>query len=136
MGIIKSFILNKIRQMRTYFKPYIKGIKLFSFLFIIVFNTFLVIRKKDKLSLNIEESIRSNLPVDKNYLAINNSPFRKLDKADEVKLNLLLSKKNSNLAEIYVFDHKCRINDTLFLVEVFVDRQNNIKALDKPIKFH
>jgi len=116
-------------------KPYIKGLKLFSFLFIIIVSTFIFIRKKDRLSLNIEEKIKNNLVVDKNYLAVENSPIRKLSKTDKQKLNILSNIKTCDLADIYILDHKFRINDTLFLVQVFVDKENNVKALDKPIKF-
>lgn len=117
-------------------KKYIKGFKLFSFLIIIIGSTFIVIRKKDKLSISIEQEIKNNLEVDKNYFAINNSTIRKLTKQDKAKLNLISNLKIYNQDELYILDHKCRINDTLYLVQVFVDKENNVKALDKPTKVH
>lgn len=135
MGVISNLIVNIVKQFRNFMKPYIKGLKLFSFLFIIIVSTFIFIRKKDRLSLNIEEKIKNNLVVDKNYLAVENSPIRKLSKTDKQKLNILSNIKTCDLADIYILDHKFRINDTLFLVQVFVDKENNVKALDKPIKF-
>lgn len=136
MGIIKNFLINILIQIRTLIKPFIKGLKLFSFLLLIIVCTFSVIRKRDKLSLNIEEGVKNNLPVSRNYIAINNSSIRKLSKADKSKFNSILNKKISNYKEINTLDHRYRINDTLFSVQVFFDRNNDIKAIDKPIKIH
>ena len=121
--------------MRNFFKrlkPYVKGFKLFSFIFIIISGTLYFIRKADLLNRHVSLAVKNSLTVDKNYLSVNTSAPTSLTKADRnlvFKLGL-----DSNISGIYKVNHKCRINDTLNSVIVFVDKDSIVRAIQKPIK--
>lgn len=116
-------------------KKYRKIIKLLLYMGVLLFGTYCLIRKVDKLSMNVMESVKNNLEVEKGYFSISNSSLRKLSKNDKIKFkNLSHTKKINDSLNLFILDHKCRMNDTLYSVEVFVDKHDNVIAVNKPVK--
>lgn len=120
-------------------KKFIKGAKLFCLLAVIMLGTKCFIRKSDNLSQNIEANVKNNLDVKKSYETISNSSPRRLNQKEKKQLvnqhpELNLQNSSKVLDSILLVNHKCRLNDTLFNVSVYVLKNNIVYAVDKPIK--
>lgn len=128
-------IVNSVTNIKVYMKKYIKGAKLLGLLATIIFGTCYFIRKSDSLSENIEISVKNTLTVSKNYKSISNSNPRTLspDEKNQLinqhpELNL---KKSKDINSIFLVQHKCRLNDTLYSVLVYVSKSNFVYAVDR-----
>lgn len=109
--------------------------KLFSFLSVIFFGTWYFIRKADKLSLNIQESVKNNLTIEKNYKSIGYYNSHLLDSNEKERFHSIEHlKKATDENEISTAIHKYRINDTLYSIRVFFDKDYYVLAIDTPKK--
>lgn len=118
-------------------KKYKKGIKFFALLIIIISGTAFFIRKVDTMSEKIQESVKNNLEVEKTYSAVSNSIARDLNAEEKKVFSNLVSKTTPlDLNKILLIDHKFRLKDTLYSVQVFIDKKNTVYAVNKPIKVH
>lgn len=114
-------------------KLYIKGIKFFSFILIIIIGTCIFIRKSSVLTKNVTKAVKNSLTTQSNYIAVGNSSPKHLSRSDLKKLvNIGL---NPNMKDILVLNHRCRINDTLFNIIVWINQDSVVQAVSKPTKF-
>ncbi|TBO42247.1 hypothetical protein [Pedobacter kyonggii] len=118
-------------------KKYVKGIKLFSLIVIIIMGTVYFIRKADALDINIKTSVKNSLEVDRGYISIGNSKLRNMTRKEaktfETLFHSTLTKKYSK-AQILITDHRCRIKDTLYTMPVYVSMENEVLAIGEKLK--
>lgn len=115
-------------------KPYKKGIKLIVFISLLFFFTLYFARKADTLAININENVRTSLLVDKGYSSVSISKSRRLTKAEINRFKELLHIQPTKMNDVLIVDHKFRINDTLYSVQVFINKNNEVISLDQPKK--
>lgn len=116
----------------------VKSIKLCLLIGGLIVGTILCVRKVDNSKVDIKLYVENHLPVLKGYHHVSVGEVENLDSARKVFLVNHLKNVNKTfriqLSEIKVIEDKFRLNDTLYKVEIFLNKKGHVISMSLPIR--
>lgn len=104
----------------------------------LIVGTILCVRKVDNSKVDIKLYVENHLPVLKGYHHVSVGEVENLDSARKVFLVNHLKNVNKTfriqLSEIKVIEDKFRLNDTLYKVEIFLNKKGHVISMSLPIR--
>lgn len=117
-------------------KKYPKSIKVSLMLLVLILGTIFAIRRVDPKEEATEKFVRNNLlvlkkyqPVSLEYTGIIDSVERKLLASNGT---LLSGKSIPNSTVIRRFKHSCRLNDSLYHINIYFNAKDSVIAMSAP----
>lgn len=118
-------------------KPYIRSIKVVFGLLLLIILTVYAVRREIPLKRNIQNFVKENFPVYKNYEYIDVQRLGRLDLKSQVQFGIIISSHELEKlpsSDARVFVHKFRLNDTLYRLNLCVNSRDSVIAMSKPQK--
>jgi len=129
MGL-KSWGVNKLASIKHIILT--KSFKLSMLIIVLIFFTTICLRKVDGKKEKIDSYVRDRLSSSKNYVPVSVDTLR-LDSPQMVTLKKIISENKIKIEfkNILAIEDRFRLNDTLYSVNLLLNKQGKIIAMDK-----